>query len=175
MLIIFESKGVVSVSKEKVIDGFLVSKTDTKGKIIYCNQAFIDVSGYNESELLGSPHNIVRHPDMPRSIFAYLWREISNRREVNVYVKNRAKDGDYYWVFANVTPSISIDGKIIGYYSVRRKPNQHGVEAAAKLYAAIKEAENNGGMESGLTFFNKHFIDLGEPYENFILRLQVGG
>lgn len=73
---------------EKIVSSFLVSKTDPKGKITYCNQAFIDISGFTEQELLGKPHNIVRHADMPRSIFAYLWKKIQNREEVNVYVKN---------------------------------------------------------------------------------------
>lgn len=163
------------MGKEKLVSGFLVSKTDTKGRITYCNRAFIDISGFLESELLGKPHNIVRHTDMPRTIFAYLWREISSKREVNVYVKNLAKDGGYYWVFANVTPSLDIFGNTVGYYSVRRKPNKEGLDVAVKLYQKIKEAESNGGIESGLKFFHKYFEDLGESYENFILRLQVGG
>ena len=132
------------MSKEKLVSGFLVSKTDTKGRITYCNRAFIDISGFLE-------------------------------REVNVYVKNLAKDGGYYWVFANVTPSLDIFGNTVGYYSVRRKPRKEGLDAAAKLYQKIKEAESNGGIESGLKFFHKYFEDLGESYENFILRLQVGG
>ena len=161
------------MSREKVVNGFLVSKTDPKGKITYCNEAFINISGFTEEELLGKPHNIVRHTDMPRSIFAYLWKKISNKEEVNVYVKNLAKNGDYYWVFANVTPSLDIRGNIIGYYSVRRKPNARGIESATALYAKIKEAENNGGIESGLAFFRQYFQDLGQSYENFVLHLQV--
>lgn len=162
------------MSKEKLVDGFLVSKTNPKGQITYCNQAFIDVSGFNEAELLGKPHSIVRHPDMPRSIFAHLWREITNKREVNVYVKNLSKDGDYYWVFANVTPSFDIQGNIIGYYSVRRKPRREGIQTAQSLYEKIKSAEKDGGIESGLKYFHNFFIELGQSYENFILRVQTG-
>ncbi|RDU59857.1 PAS domain-containing protein [Helicobacter marmotae] len=163
------------MSEEKKVNGFLVSKTDTRGRITYCNQAFIDISGFSENELLGKPHNIVRHKDMPRSIFAYLWREIAQKKEVNVYVKNLAKDGGYYWVFANVTPSLDTAGKVIGYYSVRRKPNPKGVSLAIELYAKIQEAEKQGGIESGLAFFHKFFADLKQSYDNFILHAQVGG
>lgn len=161
------------MSEEKIVSGFLVSKTDPKGKITYCNQAFVDISGFTEQELLGKPHNIVRHTDMPRSIFAYLWKKIQSKEEVNVYVKNLSKDGSYYWVFANVTPSFDMNDNIIGYYSVRRKPNAKGVKIATELYAKIREAEKNGGIESGLAFFHKYFQELGESYENFILHTQV--
>lgn len=111
---------------EKIVKGFLVSKTDTKGKITYCNDAFVEISGFCMSELMGKPHSIVRHSDMPRAVFAYLWENIAKGREVNVYVKNLAKNGDFYWVFANVTPSFDTSGQIIGYYSVRREPNRQG-------------------------------------------------
>lgn len=162
------------MSSEKKVSGFLVSKTDLKGKITYCNQAFIDISGFSEAELLGKPHNIVRHSDMPRSIFAYLWKEISNKREVNVYVKNHAKDGGYYWVFANVTPSFNTLGEVVGYYSVRRKPNPKGIEAVTSLYAKIREVEQSNNIEAGLNFFKSYFENLGQSYENFILHLQLG-
>ncbi|TKX29402.1 PAS sensor protein [Campylobacter sp. MIT 12-5580] len=162
------------MSGEKLVKGFLVSKTDVKGKITYCNSAFIEISGFNESELLGKPHSIVRHPDMPRSIFAYLWENITQGKEVNVYVKNRAKDGGFYWVFANVTPSFNVKGEIIGYYSVRREPRQEGIKTATELYALIRESEKKGGVKEGLNTFKTYFENLKMPYEDYVMHLQTG-
>ncbi len=102
---------------EKVVpsDRFLVSKTDTKGIITYANPIFIEVSGYTEDELIGANHNIVRHPDMPRTVFKLLWDMIQNGEEIFAYVKNMAKDGSYYWVFAHVTSSENIE-KLDNFY-----------------------------------------------------------
>lgn len=92
-------------SREKVMreNDFIVSKTDLKGRITYGNRIFIEYSGYTEEELLGAPHNIIRHPDMPRGVFKFLWDTLAAEKECFAYVKNMAKDGSYYWVFANVT------------------------------------------------------------------------
>ncbi len=94
----------------------IVSKTDLKGRITYGNEVFIKLSGYEEHELLGKPHNIVRHKEMPKCIFKLLWERIQSGEEIFAYVVNQAKNGDHYWVFANVTPSFDNNGKIIGYY-----------------------------------------------------------
>ena len=102
---------------------FIVSKTDLKGKITYCNRIFMDMAEYSEEELLGAPHNIIRHKDMPKDVFQLLWDRIQKKEEVFAYVVNRTKNNNEYWVFANVTASLDVRGNIIGYYSVRRKPN----------------------------------------------------
>ena len=96
-------------------DAFLVSKTDVKGKITYCNVPFANIVGAKSEELIGKPHNIVRHPDMPKIVFQILWKYVKDKREVFAYVKNRSFDGGFYWVFANVTPSYDQNGNIIGY------------------------------------------------------------
>ena len=101
---------------------FIVSKTDLKGRITYCNRIFIEFAGYAEHELLGAPHNLIRHPDMPRGVFQFLWDSLHAERECFAYVKNMSKDGGFYWVLANVTPSYGEDGRVEGYFSVRRKP-----------------------------------------------------
>lgn len=102
-------------------DQTLVSVTDLKGRITYCNAAFIAVSGYSKEELLGQPHNIVRHPDMPEEAFRDLWATIESKHPWTGLVKNRRKNGDYYWVNANATPML--DGEqITGYLSVRTAP-----------------------------------------------------
>lgn len=102
----------------------IVSKTDLKGRILYGNRIFIELSGYAEKELLGKPHNIVRHPDMPKVIFKFLWSFIQQRKEIIAYVKNLSKDGSYYWVKAYVTPSFNGKGEIVGYHSIRLKPTE---------------------------------------------------
>jgi aerotaxis receptor len=118
-------------------DQTLVSVTDTKGRITYCNAAFTAVSGYQSSELLGQPHNILRHPDMPEEAFRDMWATIEQRRPWSGLVKNRRKNGDHYWVMANATPMM--DGeKITGYLSVRSCPDAAAVAAADALYAEMR-------------------------------------
>ncbi|MFQ5519691.1 MAG: PAS domain-containing protein [Mariprofundus sp.] len=118
----------------------LVSKTDTKGKITYCNAAFLRIAGFEESEMLGKPHNIVRHPDMPAAAFQDLWDTVRAGREWNGFVKNRCKNGDHYWVDATVTPSFDNQHNIIGYMSVRRLPSRQQVQESEALYAQMRKA-----------------------------------
>ena len=131
-------------------DKILVSKTNPKGVITYCNAGFIDISGYSESELLGTHHNIVRHPDMPRVIFSLLWETLQSNREFNGYIKNLAKDGSYYWVFANITPSYSPDNELLGYYSVRRKPEPDKLNYIQNLYLELSEIEQQSTTKDAI-------------------------
>ena len=102
-------------------DKTIVSTTDLRGNIRYANPYFVDISGFTEEELIGAPQNIVRHPDMPVEAFADLWNTIQAGRPWSGMVKNRCRNGDYYWVYANVTPVID-NGQPVGYMSVRTKP-----------------------------------------------------
>jgi aerotaxis receptor len=120
----------------------LVSTTDTRGIITHCNQAFVSTSGYGREELIGRPHNIVRHPDMPAFAFKDMWRTIGRGQPWTGIVKNRRKNGDHYWVEANVTP-IMENGKPSGYMSVRTKPSRAQVAQAEALYAAIRKLSND--------------------------------
>jgi aerotaxis receptor len=115
----------------------IVSSTDLQGNINYANPYFIEVSGFTEEELMGAPQNIVRHPDMPAEAFADLWDTIKSGMPWTGLVKNRCKNGDFYWVLANVTPVIE-QGKPVGYLSVRTKPSREQVRAADELYRQIK-------------------------------------
>lgn len=124
-------------------DQSLISRTDTSGNITYVNQAFIEMSGYEEDELLGAPHNLVRHPDMPVEAFADLWATLKAGKSWTGMVKNRRKNGDHYWVLANATP-IWENGSIIGYTSVRTAPSRQQIEATAKVYALFKEGRSGG-------------------------------
>ena len=114
----------------------LISTTDTRGIITYCNDAFVQISGFTREELIGQPHNLVRHPEMPVAAFKTMWEYLQNGKPWMGLVKNRCKNGDYYWVHAYVTP-ISENGKVIGYESVRVAPNQQQIEHITKLYQQI--------------------------------------
>ncbi len=121
----------------------LVSVTDLKGRITYCNQAFTEVSGYFTGELLGQPHNLVRHPDMPEEAFRDMWATIQAKLPWTGLVKNRRKNGDHYWVQANATPML--DGEqITGYLSVRTAPSAQAVKEAEVLYAQMREEQSSG-------------------------------
>ena len=116
----------------------LVSRTDLKGRIVYANAAFVEVSGYAEAELIGQPHNLLRHPDMPSEAFADMWSTLGEGLPWTGIVKNRRKNGDHYWVNANVTP-VRRNGATVGYMSVRTQPSREQVEAAATVYQLFKE------------------------------------
>ncbi len=156
-------------------DDFLVSKTDLKGRITYGNRIFIEFSGYDERELLGAQHNIVRHPDMPRGVFKYLWDTLQNGHECFAYVKNMSKDGGFYWVFANVTPSFDAQGQMDGYFSVRRKPRPQAVEPVTQLYTQMLEAERRAGPKdacaASLALLTGLLAEKGMSYESFILSI----
>lgn len=156
-------------------DDFIVSMTDTKGRITYCNRIFIEFSGYSEKELLGSQHNIIRHPDMPRTVFKLLWDKIQNKEECFAYVKNMSKDGGFYWVFTNVTPTFNPAGEITGYFSVRRKPKLSGIEAVTPLYASMLEAEKAAdpatAMEASGRILAEVLKQKGLSYDEMVLAI----
>jgi aerotaxis receptor len=127
----------------------LVSVTDLKGRIVYCNKAFVAVSGYAEAELLGQPHNLVRHPDMPAEAFRDLWATLEARTALDGLVKNRRKNGDHYWVRANATP-VRRDGRVVGYLSVRTTPERAEINAADALYARMREEARGGSLRTVL-------------------------
>ncbi|EKU11764.1 PAS domain-containing protein [Campylobacter showae] len=153
-------------------DAFLVSKTDTKGKITYCNIPFAQIVGAKGNELIGKPHNIVRHPDMPRVVFKILWEYVKNKKEVFAYVKNKSLDGSFYWVFANVTASLDQSGNIIGYYSVRRKPNPKALEVIIPLYRQLLEAEKSGGLEASSRLLESVLQKKNKSYDELMNDLQ---
>ena len=123
----------------------LVSSTDTKGRIVYCNDAFVEVSGFTMDELLGQPHNLVRHPDMPEEAYRDMWETIQAGKPWSAPVKNRRQDGDHYWVMANVTPLLQ-EGQVVGYMSVRSEASRQTIEEAEKLYATMREEARTGQL-----------------------------
>ena len=151
---------------------FIVSKTDLKGKISYCNRIFMEMAEYSEEELLGAPHSIIRHPEMPRAVFKLLWDRIGKKEEVFAYVVNRTKNNNEYWVFANVTASLDVRGNIIGYYSVRRKPNEKALAIIKPLYAKMLEAEKRGGVDASAKILTDLLVEKGMGYDELIIAIQ---
>ena len=158
--------------KELNENDFIVSKTDTKGRITYVNKIFMDIADYTEEELLGKPHNIIRHPDMPKAVFKLLWDMVQNKEEIFAYVLNTTKNGDSYWVYANVTPSFDERGTIVGYYSVRRKPNKEALETITPLYKEMLQAEKSGGVSAGTKLLTDILNEKGVDYNELIISLQ---
>lgn len=165
-------------NKELVMrdDDFIVSKTNLKGQITYINQTFIKFAGYRQSETYLHQHKLVRHPEMPKAVFDLLWKTIQSGKEFNGYIKNMHKDGSYYWVFANVTPSFDNNNNIIGYYSVRRKPNPQAIEAIKPLYQKMLLAEKNthsskAAIVAGSQILETMLEQQGVDYEQFIFSL----
>ncbi|WAM52220.1 methyl-accepting chemotaxis protein [Vreelandella venusta] len=122
-------------------DDFLVSRTDLKGRITYANPAFIEISGFQYEELIGAPHNLIRHPDMPPAAFENLWQTVKSGETWRGLVKNRCKNGDHYWVSASVTPIIE-DDQVVGYASVRVQATREAIAQAEQAYAEIREGRN---------------------------------
>jgi len=138
------------INNEKIMDenDFIVSKTDTKGFITYCNRIFVDMAGWSRDELIGANHNIIRHPDMPRIAFKILWDLISQKKEFFGFVKNLRKDGGYYWVLAYITADVDLNGNIIGYSSFRKRPSRIAIEEITPIYKQLVDAEKDGGMDA---------------------------
>lgn len=151
-------------------DILLVTKTDLKGNITYANRNFMETVMMSERELIGKPHNIVRHPDMPKVIFKLLWNYLKDGKEINAYVKNLCSDGSYYWVFANVTPS-HVGDKVVGYHSARTKPKPQKLEFIKSLYKELLDIEKNGGVEASFKRIMEILDEKGVRYDEFILTI----
>lgn len=154
----------------------IVSKTDLTGKITYANDVFVRVSGYAERELLGKPHSVIRHPEMPRAVFKLLWDTLREGREVFAYVNNMAADGDHYWVLAHVTPSVGADGRVVGYHSNRRVPGRAAVAAVDDLYARLRREELRhgdtlAGLAASSALLQQALADAGVGYPEFVFSL----
>lgn len=157
-------------------DEVIVSKTDLRGRITYANRVFQRVAGYTEAELLGAPHSIVRHPDMPRCVFKLLWDTLAAGQEIFAYVLNRAHNGDHYWVFAHVTPSYDDRGAVVGYHSSRRLPDRAAVDKVVPLYRTLLDIENRHsdrkqGMEASFATVVGLLQEKGIGYDEFVFSL----
>ncbi len=157
-------------------DEIIVSKTDLKGHITYANDVFRRVSGYTEAELLGKPHNLIRHPDMPGSVFKLLWDTVQAGEEIFAYVVNLAKNGDHYWVLAHVTPSFDRAGRCVGYHSNRRVPYPDALAKVKDLYALMlaeekRHGDYHAGMAAATRLLTRELDKAGMSYSEFVFSL----
>tara|TARA_R100000789_G_scaffold24310_1_gene27389 strand:+ start:1630 stop:2154 length:525 start_codon:yes stop_codon:yes gene_type:complete len=159
-------------------DDIIVSKTDLKGRLTYANDIFLSIADYKEAEVLGQPHNVIRHPEMPRAIFKLLWDKISAGREIFAYVVNQTKFGDYYWVLAHVTPSRDSKGEINGYHSNRRVPDRQIIQdTIIPIYRKMQELEvgtanRKDGMAASEKLLGDFLQEKNQSYDEFIARIQ---
>ena len=150
----------------------IVSKTDIDGKITYVNEKFISISEYSEEELIGQPHNILRHHAMPKVIFELLWKTIQAKEPIFAYVVNKTAKGNYYWVLANVTPILE-DDSIVGYQSMRRMPNTIALDIIKPIYQQMLEVEKSGNTQESMAILEEILVENKMEYNDFIMSLQT--
>jgi PAS domain S-box-containing protein len=165
----------LNVAKEIKIDtgDMIVSSTDTKGNITYVNDIFCKVAGYTREELIGQPHNIIRHEDMPKAVFHLLWQEVMKGNTIYAFVKNKAKNGDYYWVKAYVKP-IYENGQIVQLTSYRKPVNNFAKEYVTNLYKTVIEFEKTNSVDASLSLVMDYLNERGISYNQFMDRLSLG-
>ncbi|MBF4491119.1 PAS domain-containing protein [Flavobacterium sp. JLP] len=162
----------VDWNKNKV----LLSKTDTKGTILYANEDFIDVSGYDEFELIGQPHNIIRHPDMPKVIFKFLWDSIKSSKNIHAIIKNMSKTGRYYWVITDFKIIADSDGEIVGYFGTRKSvPEDIIVKFIEPLYKKLLHIEEASGMLASEEYLVGFLEERKKTYMEYIDHLIATG
>ncbi len=148
---------------------YIVSKTDPKGIILYGNDYFMEIAGYSEEELIGQPHNIIRHPDMPKIVFKLMWDRINKGRNIMAVVKNLAKDGRYYWVVTEFEPKYDpMTNDIISHTAFRKAAPRKSIEAVIPIYKKLCELEKQGGMEASENFLRSFFAEHRTTYDEFI-------
>ncbi len=148
-----------STEKEVTSIDLIVSKSDKDGNITYANPIFMKISGYAQGELLDKPHSILRHPDMPKAVFKYLWDTLHAGNEVLAYVKNLCKDGSFYWVLANVKTAKNPDGSFRNYMSTRRCITDGAKSVISELYANILKVEKEDSAEASYKIFDKFLVE----------------
>ena len=159
-------------------DEIIVSKTDLRGVLTYANDVFIRISGYTESELIGQPHNVIRHPEMPRAVFKLLWDTIKTGQEIFAYVLNMSKSGNHYWVFAHVTASYDLDGHNVGYHSNRRVAEKDALAKIKPLYAQLVQLERaapnpKAALDASTTALFTLLNKQGREYSEFVFGLSA--
>ena len=131
----------------------------------------MEFSEYTEEELIGKPHNLIRHEWMPKAVFKLLWKRLKEQDEIFAFVVNKSKNGNFYWVLANVTVSIDNRGRVLGYYSVRRKPTSEAIAIMKPLYQKMIEIEKSKGQDASLKYLTDLLAEKGVGYDEFIGQL----
>ncbi|MCO6176093.1 PAS domain-containing protein [Flavobacterium sp. NRK F10] len=146
----------------------IMSKTDKYGTIEYANEVFVDVCGYEDYELVGQPHNIIRHPDMPKVVFKVLWDNLKLGNNFHAVVKNMAKSGRYYWVITDFDISRNEDGEITHYFARRKAVPQEVVSKIEPLYKKLLQIEEAAGMEGSEKYLTGFLEEQGQDYVEFL-------
>jgi len=154
----------------------IVSKTDPTGRIMYVNERFLTISDYEEHEVVGQPHSILRHPDMPRCVFKLMWDTIQSGQEIFAYVCNMTKYGDHYWVFAHVTPTFDSEGRIIGFHSNRRAPDPKVLITVQDVYRGLvaeeaRHSDRRKGMLAAAELLQGIVSKHASAYDEFVFSL----
>ncbi len=149
----------------------IMSKTDTHGIIEYANEYFIEISGYSEYELMGKPHNFIRHPDMPGVIFKVMWDRLKHGDNIYALVKNLAKDGRYYWVLTNFETKYDENNKIVAYYARRKAAPTNAIYQIEKIYKTLRAIEKNQGLEVAEKYFSGMLEEKNLSYDEFIMQI----
>lgn len=175
------TQSIVPTGRARVLgdDEIIVSKTDLRGHLTYVNDLFVDISGYEEADLLGKPHNVIRHPAMPRSVFGLLWETLQSGEELFAYVVNLCANGDHYWVFAHVTPTRDRSGSVTGYHSNRRSVSPRAVERVQRLYdrlllAERRESGGRAATAAGTAELHAALGESGTTYDRWVWSLLEG-
>jgi len=160
----------VPTGKEIKIDSntMIVSKTDDKGIITYGNSNFVDISGYKETELIGSPHNILRHPDMPKAIFYFMWESIKNGRNITAVVKNLARNGDHYWVVTDFEIKRDQNMRVRNYIAFRQVAPKNVLKEIEPLYEKMLDIEKEHGMDESINYLEAYLEEKNMNYNQYI-------
>jgi len=151
----------------------IISKTDLQGNISYVNARFTEISEYSETELLGKPHNILRHELMPKAVFELLWKRIKEGQELFAYVVNKTANNNFYWVLAHISPVVDETKNIIAFQSIRRRANPLALDTIKPLYKEMLELEKKGNTESSIAFLDSILAEENVSYDQFVSDLQT--
>ena len=151
---------------------YIVTKTDVKGNITYANDYFVEICGYSHEELIGKPHNTIRHPDMPRILFKLMWQRIQSGQNVLVIVKNKRKDGRYYWIVTDFeAKKDKLTNEVLSYTAFRKAAPREAIEKISPLYKKLIELEKIGGMKVSEKYLLWHLDEKNLSYDEFINKL----
>jgi PAS domain S-box-containing protein len=149
----------------------IVSRTDTKGNIIYYNSTFAKVNGFKGASVINQPHNIIRHPDMPKTIFDIIWKVISSGLPIQAIVKNKTKDNKYYWTMLELKPQIDNNNKIVSFVAEGKQAPEKIIEIIEPLYKMLYEIEKEHGIESAITYLRSYLDEKGMTYSQYLRHL----
>ncbi len=165
------NKEIGFLEKHLNCDDLIISKTDKEGVIKYANDTMLRITDSKIEDLVGHPHNISRHPDMPKTVFKMMWQTLEKGKDFHGFVKNLTKDGSFYWTYAFITPDLSKNGNLDGYHSERRAPNPKAIIEIACIYQQLRAKENLIGIDEAIVWFKQEVLK-GKSYSTYIHRLQ---